>query len=38
MSLNNNQDYVIFELEYKSSNDSIIQLFDYRFVDKNKDK
>ena len=38
MSLNNNQDYVTFELEYKSTNDNNIKLFDYRFVYKNKDK
>ena len=38
MSLNNNQDYVTFELEYKATNGSYIKICDYRFADKNKDK
>ena len=38
MQLNNNQDSITFELEYKATNESQIQLFDYGFVDKNKDK
>ena len=38
MSLNNNQDSVTFELEYKATNDSQIQLFGSDFVDNNKDK
>ena len=46
MSLNNNQDYVTFELEYKAINefeneatkDSQIKLFGSDFVNKNKDK
>ena len=38
MPLNNNQDYVTFELEYKTANVSRIQLFGYNFVNKNKDK
>ena len=38
MSLNNNQDYITFELEYKAIIYNYIQLFDYRFVNKNKDK
>ena len=38
MSLNNNQDYVTFQLEYKSSNDNQIRLFGSDFVNKNKDK
>ena len=38
MSLNNNQDYVTFQLEYKASNDNQIRLFDSYFVYKNKDK
>ena len=38
MSLNNNQDSVIFELEYKETNGSQIKLFDSDFVNKNKDK
>ena len=38
MSLNNNQDYVTFELEYKATNGSKIKLFGPRFVNKNKDK
>ena len=38
MSLNNNQDYVTFELEYKATNDSKIKLFGSEFVDKNEDK
>ena len=32
MSLNNNQDYVTFQLEYKTTNDSQIQLFYSKFV------
>ena len=31
MSLNNNQDYITYELKYNATNDSQIQLFDYRF-------
>ena len=38
MSLNNNQDYITFELEYKATNDSQIKLFHWSFIDKNKDK
>ena len=38
MSLNNNQDYITFELEYKATKGSKIQLFGSKFVDKNKDK
>ena len=38
MSLNNNQDYVTFELEYKATNDSQIQLFGSSFVNNNEDK
>ena len=38
MSLNNNQDSVTFELEYKVTNDSPIQLFGFGFVYNNKDK
>ena len=38
MLKNNIQDYFIFELEYKATNGSEIKLFDYRFVDKNKNK
>ena len=38
MSLNNNQDYVTFQLEYKASNDNQIRLFGSDFVYKNKDK
>ena len=38
MSLNNNQDYVTFQLEYKASNDNQIRLFGSVFVYKNKDK
>ena len=38
MLKNNIQDYFIFELEYKTTNESEIKLFDYRFVDKNKNK
>ena len=38
MSLNNNQDYVTFQLEYKATNDSQIQLFYSKFVNMNKDK
>ena len=38
MSLNNNQDSVTFELEYKGKNGSQIKLFGSNFVEKNKDK
>ena len=38
MSLNNNKDYVTFELEYKATNDSQIKLFHSMFVKRNKDK
>ena len=38
MLLNNIQDYFIFELEYKSANDSEIKLFGSLFVKKNKYK
>ena len=38
MSLNNNQDYVTFELEYKATNHNQIQLFHLVFIAKNKDK
>ena len=38
MSLNNNQDSVTFELEYKATNESKIKLFGSKFVNKNKDK
>ena len=38
MSLNNNQDYVTFELEYKATNDSKIKLFGSEFVDRNEEK
>ena len=38
MSLNNNQDYITFQLEYKATNDNQIKLFDSDFVNKNKDK
>ena len=38
MSLNNNQEYVTFELEYKSTNGSQIRLFGSDFVKRNKDK
>ena len=38
MSLNNNQDSVTFELEYKATNHNQIKLFDSDFVNKNKDK
>ena len=38
MSLNNNQDYITFELEYKTTNHNQIRLFDSYFVNKNKDK
>ena len=38
MSLNNNQEYVTFELEYKSTNGSQIKLFGSDFVKRNKDK
>ena len=38
MSLNNNQDSVTFELEYKGKNGSQIKLFGSDFVEKNKDK
>ena len=38
MSLNNNQDYVTFELEYKATNQSQIKILGYDFVKRNKDK
>ena len=38
MSLNNNQDSVTFELEYKATNGSQIKLFGSDFVKRNKDK
>ena len=38
MSLNNNQDYVTFELEYKAINLSQIKIFGSDFVKRNKDK
>ena len=38
MSLNNNKEYVTFELEYKSTNGSQIKLFGSDFVKRNKDK
>ena len=38
MSLNNNQDSVTLELEYKATNDRYIELFDFDFVIRNKDK
>ena len=38
MSFNNYQDSFPFELEYKSTNNSRIKLFDIRFVNKNKEK
>ena len=38
MSLNNNQDFVTFELEYKAKKGSLIQLFGSEFLNKNKDK
>ena len=38
MSLNNNQDYVTFQLEYKASNDNQIRLFGSGFADRNKYK
>ena len=38
MSLNNNQDSVTLELEYKATNDRYIKLFDSGFAYKNKDK
>ena len=38
MSLNNNQDSVTFELEYKGKIGSQIKLFGSNFVEKNKDK
>ena len=38
MSLNNNQDYITFQLEYKATNDSQIRLFGSDLVDNNKDK
>ena len=38
MSLNNNQDSVTFELEYKATNDSQIKLFGSDFVKRNIDK
>ena len=38
MSLNNNQDYATFQLEYKVTNDNQIKLFNSYFVDNNKNK
>ena len=38
MSLNNNQDYITFQLEYKAINDSQIKLFGSDFVKRNKKK
>ena len=38
MSLNNNQDSVTLELEYKATNGRYIKLFGYEFVNNNKDK
>ena len=38
MSLNNNQDYVTFELEYKATNQSQIKILGYDFVKRNIDK
>ena len=38
MSLNNNQDSVTLELEYKATNGRYIKLFGSDFVDNNKDK
>ena len=38
MSLNNNQDSVTFELEYKATNGSQIKLFGSDFVKRNIDK
>ena len=38
MALNNKQDYVTFELEYKATNKSQIKLFDSNFVNMNIDK
>jgi surface protein len=38
MSLNNNQDSVIFELEYKATKGRYIKLFGSDFINKNKDK
>ena len=38
MSLNNNQDSVTFQLEYKPTYVNYIQLFDSLFVKRNKDK
>ena len=38
MSFNNNQESFTYELEYKSTNNSRIKLFDIRFVNKNKEK
>ena len=38
MSLNNNKEYVTFELEYKSTNGSQIKLFGSDFVKRNKNK
>ena len=32
MSINNNQDYITFQLEYKAINDSKIKLFGSDFV------
>ena len=38
MSLNNNQDYITLELEYKATNEGYIKLFGSDFINKNKDK
>ena len=38
MSLNNNQDYITYELKYNATNGSKIKLFGSKFVNKNKDK
>ena len=38
MSLNNNQDWLTFELEYKSINEGNIKILDDKFVEKNFDK
>ena len=38
MSLNNNQDWLTFELEYKSINEGKIKILDDKFVEKNVDK
>ena len=38
MSIDNNQDFFTFELEYKVTNEDKIKLFGIHFVNKNKDK